>query len=85
MDNATITIGIIGAVLSILTYFAGSKRHSNNEVAERARFEGEIKAKLDQLLLSFEKLENKLTKNTSELYDEINQQIAAHEKRYHQQ
>lgn len=79
----TIIIAVIGVVLSILTYFAGVKRNSNTDVEKRARFEGEIKAKLDQLILSVEKLENKLTRNTDELHAEIKRQIAEHERRYH--
>lgn len=79
----TVFIAILGAVLSVLTFFAGSKRNSNTDVEKRARFEGEIKAKLDQLLQSVEKLENKLTRNTGELHAEIKRQIEEHERRYH--
>lgn len=78
-----ILIAFIGVIIAVLTYFAGAKRTSNADVEKRAYFEGEIKAKLDQLLTSFEKLEMKLSKNTDELYSEISKQIAEHERRYH--
>lgn len=81
--NTTAVVDILVVIFSGLAFFAGLKRTSNTDIAERARSEGEIKAKLDQLLNSFEKLENKLTRNTSELYEEIDKRISEHEKRYH--
>lgn len=75
--------GVIGIVIGVVGYFAGQKKQSNDEVQKRAYFEGEIKAKLDQVLTALEKLETKLSKNTDELYTEINKRIAEHERRYH--
>ena len=83
MDIPNWVIGVFSLLIAVLSYFAGSKRSSNSDVEKRARFEGEIKAKLDQLLLSVEKLEQKLTRNTTELHDEIKRQMAEHERRYH--
>lgn len=82
-SELTIIVGIIGVVLAIATYFAGQKNQSNDDVEKRAYFEGTITAKLDQLISRFDKLEEKLTASTSELYDEINAKINEHEKRYH--
>ena len=79
----TAVVAVIGCVLSVLTYFAGQKKTSNVEVEKRARFEGEITAKLDQLIKAFDKLEAKLTRNTGELHDEIDKKILDHERRYH--
>lgn len=81
--DTNIIIAIIGVIIAILTYFAGVKKSSNAETEQRARFEGEIKAKLDQLNRSFEKLEAKLDKNADDLYTEIHKRIAEHERRYH--
>lgn len=82
MDN-NILIAAIGAVVSVLTYFAGIKKSSNAETEQRARFEGEIKAKLDQLNRSFEKIESRLDKTANEFYAEIDKRISEHERRYH--
>lgn len=79
----TVFTGISGIVLSVLSYFAGAKKQSNEDVGKRAYFEGEIHAKLDQLINSFEKLEAKLSKNTDDLYAAIHNEIKEHEKRYH--
>ena len=83
MHTTEIIIALTGLVIAILTYFAGVKKSSNAATEQRARFEGEIKAKLDQLNRSFEKLEAKLDKSSDSLYDEIKRQIAEHERRYH--
>ena len=83
MTDITVLVGVIGAVIAILTYFAGVKRTSNGDIEKRARFEGNIEAKLDELLKSIDKLESKLDKSTDDLYSEIKRQIAEHEKRYH--
>lgn len=81
--DSNVVIAVIGVVLAILTYFAGVKKSSNAETEHRARFEGEIKAKLDQLNHSFEKLEAKLDKSADSLNGEIKRQITEHERRYH--
>lgn len=85
MDAATVTIivGVVGAIIAVITYFAGEKKASKGEVAERARFEGNVEATLKQILLRLDGLDAKLTRNTTELYDEIDKRIAEHEKRYH--
>lgn len=83
MTDITVLVGIIGLGIAILTYFAGQKHQSNKDVEKRAYFEGTITAKLDQLISRFDKLEEKLSNSTSELYDEINIKITEHEKRYH--
>ena len=83
MDISNFIIGGIGVLIAVLTYFAGLKKSSNEVTEQRARFEGEIKAKLDQLNRSFEKLEAKLDKSSDSLYDEIKRQISEHERRYH--
>lgn len=81
--TVTIIVGIVTAVVSIVSYFAGEKKTSKGEVAERARFEGNVEATLKQILLRLDGLDAKLTRNTTELYDEIDKRIAEHEKRYH--
>lgn len=78
-----IIIAVIGVLLAILSYFAGQKTQSNTDVEKRAYFEGEIKAKLDQLIKRFDNMEEKLSKRTAELHQEIDKSIAEHEKRYH--
>jgi hypothetical protein len=79
----TIAVAIIGCVVSILTYFAGQKRTSNNDVEKSAYFQGEMSAKIDQVIKNLEKLDSKLTRNTGELHDEIDKKILDHERRYH--
>lgn len=79
----SVIIAAIGCVIAVLTYFAGQKKASNGEIEKRARFEGEITAKLDQLIKSFDKLDAKLTRNTGELHEEIDKKILEHERRYH--
>lgn len=79
----SVIIAVIGCVLSVLTYFAGQKKASNEDVEKSAFFQGEITAKLDQLIKSVDKLEQKLTRNTGELHAEIDKKIADHERRYH--
>ena len=79
----TIAVAIIGCVVSILTYFAGQKRTSNNDVEKSAYFQGEMSAKIDQVIKNLEKLDTKLTRNTGELHDEIDKKILDHERRYH--
>lgn len=81
--DTNILIALVGAVIAVLTYFAGIKKSSNAETEQRARFEGEIKAKLDQLNRSFEKLESKLDKTADDFYTEIDKRISEHERRYH--
>ena len=81
--DTNILIALVGAIIAVLTYFAGIKRSSNAETEQRARFEGEIKAKLDQLNRSFEKLESKLDKTAEDFYTEIDKRISEHESRYH--
>lgn len=81
MDATTITIivGLGGLILAVMTYIAGTKKTGE----ERARFEGMVEEKLDRLQVSLDKLEERLSKNTTELYDEIDQKIHEHEERYH--
>lgn len=81
--EANIVIAIIGAVVAVLTYFAGQKKNSNGEAADRARFEGRVEEKLDRLQQSVDKLEARLSKNTTELYDKIDKEIKEHEMRCH--
>ena len=69
----TVVVAVIGCIISILTYFAGQKKNSNADVEKSAFFQGEITAKLDQ----------KLTRNTGELHEEIDKKILDHERRYH--
>lgn len=78
-----VVVGVIGVVMSVMTYIAGQKTQSNKDVEKRAYFEGTITAKIDQLISRFDKLEERLTNSTSELYDEIDLKISEHEKRYH--
>lgn len=80
-----IIIGVIGVIIAVLTYIAGTKKTSNEEVEKRAYFEGQIGAKLDQVLHSLEKLESKVSKNTEELYNTIEKRIEEHERRFHGQ
>lgn len=81
MDATTITIivAIGGFILAALTYIAGTKKTGE----ERARFEGMVEEKLDRLQVSLDKLEERLSKNTTELYDEIDKKIHEHEEHYH--
>ena len=79
----TVAVAIIGCIISILTYFAGQKKVSNDDVEKSAFFQGEITAKLDQLLKTVDKLDQKLTRNTGELHEEIDKKILDHERRYH--
>ena len=83
MNDITVLVGLIGVAIAILTYFAGQKKTSTDDAAKRARFEGEISAKIDILIGRFDKLEEKLSNSTSELYDEIDARIKEHEMRYH--
>lgn len=78
-----VIIALIGAIIAVATFVVGQKHQSNKDVEKRAYFEGTITAKLDQLISRFDKLEEKLSNSTSELYDEINLKITEHEKRYH--
>ena len=79
----TVVVGIIGALIAVLSYFAGVKKSSNEDVEKRAYFEGQVTEKLDQLMHRFDRLEEQLSNNTSELYDEIAKQVEKHEERYH--
>lgn len=79
----TVIVAIIGCVISTLTYFAGQKKTSNADVEKGAFFQGEITAKLDQLIKTVDKLDAKLTRNTGELHEEIDKKILDHERRYH--
>lgn len=85
MDTVIISviIAVIGCIVSILTYFAGQKKTSNEDVEKGAFFQGEITAKLDQLIKTVDKLDAKLTRNTGELHEEIDKKILDHERRYH--
>lgn len=76
-------VAVIGVIVAILTYFAGQKKTSNADVEKNAFFQGEITAKLDQLIKTVEKLDQKLTRNTGELHEEIDKKITEHERRYH--
>ena len=69
--------------ISVCTYFAGQKKNSNADVEKSAFFQGEITAKLDQLIKTVDKLDQKLTRNTGELHEEIDKKILDHERRYH--
>ncbi len=75
--------GVIGVIIGVIGYFTGQKKQSNDEVAQRAHFEGEVTAKLKQVIDAIEKLDAKISKNTEELFDEIDKRIEKHEKRYH--
>jgi len=79
----TVLVGIIGAVIAICTYFAGQKNQSVKDTEKRAYFEGTVNTKLDTLIERFDKLEEKLSASTSDLYDEIDKKIKEHEERYH--
>ena len=83
MTEVTVLVGIVGAVVAVCTYYAGQKHQSNKDVEKRAYFEGQVTEKLDQLMHRFDRLEEQLSNNTSELYDEIAKQIEKHEERYH--
>lgn len=83
MTTGEIIIAVLGVVLATLTYFAGVKKTSNDDVAERARFEGSMSTKLDMLFKRFDKLEDSISRNISELYSEIDKKIKEHEERYH--
>ena len=76
-------VAVIGVIIAILTYFAGQKKSSNADVEKSAFFQGEITAKLDQLIKTVDKLDQKLTRNTGELHEEIDKKITEHERRYH--
>lgn len=79
----TVAIAIVSCIISILAYFAGQKKTSNDDVEKSAFFQGEITAKLDQLIKTVDKLDQKLTRNTGELHEEIDKKILDHERRYH--
>lgn len=76
-------VGVIGIVLSIISHFNSEKKNSNTETEKYAFFQGEMTAKIDQLIHAVEKLDAKLSKNTDDLYNEISEKISEHEKRYH--
>ena len=76
-------VGIIGIVIGVVGYFAGQRKQSNEEAANRARFEGKVCTQIEQVLHAIEKLEDKLSKNTDALYKEIDDKIEEHERRYH--
>lgn len=76
-------VGVIGIILSIISYFNNVKKQSNSDTEKYAYFQGEMKAKMDELLRAVEKLDVKLSKNTEDLYNEISDKIAEHETRYH--
>lgn len=79
----SVSIAAIALVVSIVNSFAGAKKTSNEDVEKSAFFQGEITAKLDQLIKTVDKLDQKLTRNTGELHEEIDKKILDHERRYH--
>lgn len=85
LNNVTISIiiAILGLALSVATYSAGQKKTNTAEVAKRAEFEGEVKAKLDLVLTRLDKFEENVNSVTADLHDEIARQIQEHERRYH--
>ena len=83
--SITVLVAVVGCVLSCISFWVGQKKVTGEEAAKRARFEGMIDEKLNNLIKSVDKLDSKLSKSTTELYDEIDKRIAEHEKRYHKQ
>ena len=78
-----VVIAAIGLTISILSYFFGLKKHSNDDVEKRARFEGEIKATLNALSADVKKIEEKFDRFSEGYYEEIEKRIKEHEVRYH--
>lgn len=81
--EATILIGFVGAALSLITYFVGTKKSSKDEGQQKGYFEGVITTKLDTLASAVDKLDSKLSKNTDEVYDRIDDRFKQHIKEWH--
>jgi len=79
----TVIVAIIGLVFTVLAYFGGKQKSSNEDREQRGRFEGEIKATLTNLKDSVNELKEKLEKANNGFYKEIDKRIAEHERRYH--
>lgn len=82
--SITLLIAIVGCAVTCLSFLLGQKKSTSEETAKRARFEGMIDEKLNNLIKSVDKLDEKLTKSTNDLYEEIDKRIILHEKRYHE-
>lgn len=82
--SITLLVAVVGCAVSCLSFLLGQKKSNSEETAKRARFEGMIDEKLNNLIKSVDKLDEKLSKNTNDLYKEIDKRISLHEKRYHE-
>lgn len=79
----TVLVGIIGCVITALSFLLGQRKTTKEETAARATFEGIITEKLNNLIKTVDKLDEKLSSTSTKLYDEIDKRIEDHEKRYH--
>ena len=72
-----ISLGVL--IISVLTFIVNNIKTT----AEWAQFKGMVKEKLDRLQITLDKQEDRWLKDTSALYDEIDNKIKDHETRYH--
>lgn len=77
--NVTVLIAILGLVLSVITFFVGQKKASQDDGQEFGEFMGEIRADIRNIKDDIKEIKN----DRERLKNEIDHAINEHVKAYH--
>lgn len=83
MEYITITIAIIGCVLSVITFFKNNNKDDSKKSNIDGYNQGRIEEKLSNIEKSLEKIEDKLNNYDVEIDKKVNEALEHHIKEYH--
>lgn len=83
MQYLTITIAIIGCVISVITFFKNGEKSSNKDTQEESYKWGKFDEKLSNIEKALTKIEQKLDNYDVEIDKKIEEAMKHHIKEYH--
>lgn len=83
MVYITLTIAIIGSVLSVITFFDNKNNKSNTEVGKEQYEKGKLDQQLKTILDKLDKIDKKFDVYDKEISERIEAALAHHVREYH--
>ena len=83
MVYITLTIAIIGTVLSVITFFDNKKNKSNTEDGKEQYEKGKLDQQLKTILDKLDKIDKKFDGYDKEISERIETALAHHVREYH--
>lgn len=83
MQYITLTIAIIGSILSVVSFFRNDKKDANKKASDTSYKQGQTDQMLKNIMDKLEKIESKLDYYEKDMDERISIALEHHIKEYH--